>query len=812
MKKYLALFMIALMFCAVISAGCGGGSDNDSSEPEQTESLNEDTGEYDPNEGGKGTSGTGEIDLSSLWSDYTAHDGEILRGKLEIPVKISVADGATITLRDVTIEGKNWGFYTFAGLDCLGDATINLEGTNSVKGYHWEYPGVYVPVDKTLTIKGTGSLEASSNGRAAGIGAGYELDCGNIIIEGGTITATGGQYAAGIGGGFWGNCGTITITDGTGTATKGDGAPYSIGAGYKGSCGTVTIYGVEGAISAEPGTYPKMTDLSTLTAAYTANNREILTGTLGAQVKISIADGATVILRDVHIEGNNWRITKWAGLTCAGDTTLILEGTNFVKSFHYDYPGIYVPEGKTLTIMGDGALTASGKVRSEGIGSAGIGAGSLSCGNIVIKSGTIDAIGGEHAAGIGGGHRNRCGNITITGGNVTATKGSSAEHSIGAGYDGTCGTVFIGGKLGPVSTSPFEHQDKMKITDLSTITADYTANNGEKLTGTLGANVKISIADGAGVFLRDVTINGVNNDNYSDNYSWAGINCDGDAVIYLEGTNSVKGFSRWYPCIHVPEGKTLRIMGDGALTTSSTGYGAGIGGGYYRPCGNIIIDGGTVTAKGGHGCAGIGGGLKARCGTITINGGKITATKGMWSPPYSVGPGQDGEGDKEITLCGIKYTADEDTFTYGFDPNTDGTFTVDIDTAAGYGVYSMAFYGRKCLGLNEDGSYKLSGWRRLKLWEANNVYNLFDHIGYQNFKLSRKYVELGFQFDIKARASYVYSEPFWPTKDRKNERIDSVFIDIGGVITNANITIKVNNATVVEKYNCYIDKNYDWDD
>ena len=296
MKKLAVWLILAVMLCAVISGGCGGGS-SDSSAPEQTESLNEDTGSYDPNEGGKGTSGTGETDLSSIWSDYIAHDGEILRGKLEIPVKISVADGATITLRDVTIEGKNWGFYTFAGLDCLGDATIILEGTNSVKGYHWEYPGVYVPVDKTLTIKGTGSLEASSNGRAAGIGAGYELDCGNIIIEGGTITATGGQYAAGIGGGFWGDCGTITITDGTGTATKGDGAPYSIGAGYKGSCGTVTIYSMEGAISAEPGTYPKIIDLSTITAAYTANNREILTGTLGAQVKISIADGATVILQ-----------------------------------------------------------------------------------------------------------------------------------------------------------------------------------------------------------------------------------------------------------------------------------------------------------------------------------------------------------------------------------------------------------------------------------------------------------------------------------------------------------------------------------
>lgn len=56
---------------------------------------------------------------------------------------------------------------------------------------------------------------------------------------------------------------------------------------------------------------------------------------------------------------------KWAGLTCLGDATLILEdGTNnTVKGFHRWYPGIFVPEGKTLTIrggaQGTGTLTAN---------------------------------------------------------------------------------------------------------------------------------------------------------------------------------------------------------------------------------------------------------------------------------------------------------------------------------------------------------------------------------------------------------------------------------------------------------------------
>ena len=50
------------MFCAILSVGCGGGSDFVDSE--QTETLNEDTGDYDPNEEARGNSGSsGEISI-----------------------------------------------------------------------------------------------------------------------------------------------------------------------------------------------------------------------------------------------------------------------------------------------------------------------------------------------------------------------------------------------------------------------------------------------------------------------------------------------------------------------------------------------------------------------------------------------------------------------------------------------------------------------------------------------------------------------------------------------------------------------------
>ena len=188
-------------------------------------------------------------DLSTLTAAYTAQDGDILTGTLGSNVKISIADGASVTLKDVTINGVNNTSYKWAGITCLGDATITLEGTNTVKGFHEYYPGIHVPEGKTLTIQGEGSLNASENGYSAGIGGGDKLSCGNIVINGGTVTATGGDYAAGIGG-VEGSCGAITISGGTVTATGGyRGA--GIGSGNYGSCGAITISG--GTVTATGG-------------------------------------------------------------------------------------------------------------------------------------------------------------------------------------------------------------------------------------------------------------------------------------------------------------------------------------------------------------------------------------------------------------------------------------------------------------------------------------------------------------------------------------------------------------------------------
>ena len=218
------------------------------------------------------------IDLADVTSNTTVESGVILTGTLDANVKISIADGATVTLNGVTINGENDQDCSWAGITCLGNATIILKdgSENTVRGFYENYPGIYAAVDYPLTLKGgaagTGKLTASSNGSGAGIGGGLEIPCGSIEIQGGVITATGGSRAAGIGSGFYASCGVITISGGTVTATggsraagigsgnrascgdititngvtqvtakKGNGTPNSIGAGLVGSCGTVTI-------------------------------------------------------------------------------------------------------------------------------------------------------------------------------------------------------------------------------------------------------------------------------------------------------------------------------------------------------------------------------------------------------------------------------------------------------------------------------------------------------------------------------------------------------------------------------------------
>ena len=270
-----------------------------------------------------------------------------------------------------------------------------------------------------------------------------------------------------------------------------------------------------------------LTVIESSTGKIVIGDGQKLSGKGGSNTEVIIADGATVTLTGVDI--NERPYLKKPGITCEGNATIILEGDNYVRGGE-DNSGIYVPEGKTLTIRGNGSLTATGREYSAGIGSkrktacgniiieggnitatggkdaAGIGGGPRSCGNIVIEGGTVIATGGEYAAGIGGGSSSApCGNITIMGGTITATggkysagigsgnrascgnitvtrgvtsltaiAGENAPFSIGAGKNSSCGNVFVGGNIGAVTISPFTYTP----TGLSLTSTVHFDNNG----------------------------------------------------------------------------------------------------------------------------------------------------------------------------------------------------------------------------------------------------------------------------------------------------------------------------------------------
>lgn len=398
------------------------------------------------------------VNLDSISSDITLQNGDKVVGGYEgnnKVYKVSIAADATVTLDGMRINGYDIPYVggEWAGLTCLGDATINLIGTNDVKGFDGRYPGLFVPSGSTLTIQGSGSLEARSNGRGAGIGGVSKsiendpgIDCGNIVITGGTIDAHSPSGTA-IGSGLDASCGNITITPGVTRvkASRGGGdASDCIGQGAGGgSCGTVTIGLLAGRISGSSFTYPTTIDVGSLTADYVARYGDTLTGTRTSGHKVSVCAGGNVTINNLNISG-----CPDAGLTCLGTATITLNGTNSLTG-ETGFPGIFVPSASTLTIQGNGSLNAAtnGNAVSR---AAGIGGGdAMDCGDIVITGGNITATGGYNCAGIGGGYHSgvsglhaMCGNITISGGTIVATGGESAA-GIGGGYNSPCGVITI---------------------------------------------------------------------------------------------------------------------------------------------------------------------------------------------------------------------------------------------------------------------------------------------------------------------------------------------------------------------------------
>ena len=159
--------------------------------------------------------------------------------------------GAKVTLSNVNIDASG------AAVSVSGNVELYITGTNILRS-GWERAGLEkADDDGTLTIDGTGSLEAYGGNEAAGIGSRANNNVRNIVINGGTITAEcTGDDGAGIGGGHHGVAKNIRINGGVVTATGGEWG-FGIGSGYNDDSllpTTITITGgTVKAIAKNPG-------------------------------------------------------------------------------------------------------------------------------------------------------------------------------------------------------------------------------------------------------------------------------------------------------------------------------------------------------------------------------------------------------------------------------------------------------------------------------------------------------------------------------------------------------------------------------
>ena len=143
---------------------------------------------------------------------------------------------AKVTLHNVNIDASG------AAVSVSGDVELIISGTNTLQS-GWGHAGVEKADDNgTLTISGSGTLNASGGEGGAGIGGAWHKNASNIVIEGGTIEAHGGNWGAGIGGGQSAAGQNITIRDGNVTAIPG-GEAAGIGGGYLGDGKNITIEG-----------------------------------------------------------------------------------------------------------------------------------------------------------------------------------------------------------------------------------------------------------------------------------------------------------------------------------------------------------------------------------------------------------------------------------------------------------------------------------------------------------------------------------------------------------------------------------------
>lgn len=406
--------------------------------------------------------------------------------------------GAKVTLSNVNINASG------AAVSVSGNVELVITGTNTLHS-GTDRAGLEKADDNgTLTIDGTGSLEAYGGNEAAGIGSRANNNVRNIVINGGTITAEcTGRDGAGIGGGHSGKAENIRINGGVVTATGGEWG-YGIGSGYNEYSllpTTITITGgtvkaIAGKPGAAIGALASANDLTMTGGSLTVQKFENSWGwiispssTIGEVDKNSLTGAITYLNQDGKVEDTaNWDIT-------VNETAV--NGVNY-KDILGDGALCYDIEKKTLTAKE--RINYVLKVRApetDVILNGGIGArSSLTIGqqgdssavgahDVTVTSDRYDAIQGEA-------------DINCTGKvNIRSDKNMAVNGSLNI-YDSSEVTLSAGSNVVNGSANITSNGNVAIYSTVGRAAEKLTINNAE--------NVTISIRDAAGAVSGDTKI------------------------------------------------------------------------------------------------------------------------------------------------------------------------------------------------------------------------------------------------------------------------------------------------------------------
>ena len=432
------------------------------------------------------------------------------RGNLSITTNGSPTDntitieggttGAKVTLSNVKINASG------AAVSISGNVELVIAGTNTLHS-GTDHAGVEKADDNgTLTISGTGTLNAYGGESGAGIGSGSQKGCSNIVIESGTITVHGGEWGAGIGSGNVGNRpgmlggSNITINGGDVKAYGGSEAA-GIGGGLKGNGKDITING--GTIHAESGGGEKVAAIGGGRVNGKGENIQItggnvtvksgtgvwIGGTNGEISKDSLTGAVTYVNQNGNVENTaNWDIM-------VNETAV--NGVNY-KDILSDGALCYDIEEKTLTAKE--RINYVLKVRApetDVILNGGIGArSSLTIGqqgdssavgahDVTVTSDRYDAIQGEA-------------DINCTGKvNIRSDKSMAVNGSLNI-YDSSEVTLSAGSNVVNGSANITSNGNVAIYSTVGRAAEELTINNAE--------NVTISIRDAAGAVSGDTKI------------------------------------------------------------------------------------------------------------------------------------------------------------------------------------------------------------------------------------------------------------------------------------------------------------------